>query len=55
MQLRFIGSDKSLGLRKGAVYKVKIYDSLNCIIVMWDTGLCPYSSPQSFAKNWEVA
>jgi hypothetical protein len=54
MKLRFIGTDGSMGLRKGRIYNVTIYDKLNHIVVAWSNGLCPYNSPQTLAKNWEA-
>lgn len=57
MLLRFIGADGSMGLKKGQVYIVKISTTLEHIIVKWtgvgSCGSCPYSSPQTFAANWE--
>ena len=59
MKLRFIGADGSMGLKHGEVYKVRLGNTWAHIIVdiMDEDGysmLCPYSSPQSFAKNWEA-
>jgi hypothetical protein len=59
MLLRFIGKDGSMGLKHGKKYNVTIGTSLDnrYITVTWtgEFGLarCPYSSPQSFAANWE--
>ena len=59
MLLRFIGKDGSMGLKHGRNYKVIIGTSSDNkhITVKWqsENGLCvcPYSSPQSFASNWE--
>lgn len=57
MLLRFIGTDGSMGLKKGQVYIVRISTTLEHIIVKWtgvdSCGSCPYSSPQTFAANWE--
>ena len=65
MYLRFIGSDGSMRLSHGKVYNVNLKTKGNYIWVtmpvfefrhnvfgMWK---CPYSSPQSFAANWEKA
>lgn len=65
MFLRFIGANGSMGLTYGEVYEVRIKtknDYIWVIIPMfqfrdkvfgkWE---CPYSSPQSFAANWEKA
>lgn len=59
MLLRFIGKDGSMGLRHGRNYKVTIGTSLDnrYITVKWQGKnkpcVCLYSSPQSFAANWE--
>ena len=59
MILRFIGKDNSMGLKHGKKYKVWIDTSLDgmYICVHWQgekkPQFCPYSSPQSFAANWE--
>ena len=61
MKLKFIGEDGSMGLRRGNVYTVTIgsLPSEPYIYVQWPVGLhktyyCPYSSPATLAKNWEV-
>ena len=53
MKLRFIGRDGSLGLRHRKIYNVNITSDKGFIVVHWNGGLCPYSAPQSFAKNWK--
>lgn len=57
MKLTFIGTDGSMGLRKGKTYRVEIktYKNSSLIYVDWDGGRCPYSSPAAFAKNWKEA
>ena len=58
MYLKFIGEDKSMGLRHGSIYKVKVTSDNNHIMVWWDFGwfksgkCCPYASLQSLAANW---
>ena len=58
MILRFIGKDKSMGLRKDELYPVKIMsqavcDNINILILRGDRWVaCEYSSPQTFAENW---
>ena len=54
IKLRFIGEDGSMGLRYRKIYKIGIECRLECICVYWDGGFCPYSSPQTFAANWEA-
>ena len=58
MILRFIGKDGSMGLKHGVKYRVSIKSEDIYIIVTWadrygKKRICPYSSPQSFADNWE--
>ena len=62
MELKFIGKDGSMGLKHGKVYPVKIesHPYGSAIYVQWEVGkgikrACPYSSPVTLAKNWEVA
>ena len=63
MYLRFIGANGSMGLTHGEEQEVRIKTKNDYIWVMipmfelrhkvfgkWE---CPYSSPQSFAANWE--
>lgn len=54
MRLRFIGTDGSMNLNHGKVYDVKVTSHKEYIWVkiglFWQ---CPYSSPQTFADNWE--
>ena len=53
MRLKFIGEDRSMGLRTNRVYRVEVRTSYNSIWVCIGNGWkCPYSSPQSFAANW---
>ena len=60
MKLRFIGADGSMKLRHGEVYDVRLSTLEDDIKVhAWSLDdsfyvFCPYSSPQSFAKNWEA-
>lgn len=57
MILRFIGANGSMGLKHGKTYSVSIKSQGEYIIVTWTTDnsiyRCPYSSPKSFAANWE--
>ena len=57
MYLRFIGKHGSMGLCNGKVYKVAVKTWLDYIWVVMPKSFgvwgCPYSSPQSFAANWE--
>ena len=53
IRLRFIGKDNSMGLRKGSIYDVWLSSESNYIWVQWNEGVCPYTSPKSFAMNWE--
>lgn len=54
--LRFIGTDGSMGLRKGKTYLVRIYTKLGRIVVNWgntENTVCPYSSLETLCENWE--
>lgn len=60
MLLRFIGKDGSMGLRHGKNYQTSINTSLDnrfiCLKWIDEDGkpcVCPYSSPQTLAMNWE--
>ena len=65
MYLKFIGANCSMGLTRGEVYevKIKIKDEYIWVIIpafelrhkVFGKWKCPYSSPQSFASNWEKA
>lgn len=52
--LRFIGKNGSMGLIHGEIYKVKIVSNNQHIWVYWNSGSCPYYSPQDLANNWEA-
>ena len=63
MKLRFIGVNGSMDLKHGEVYRVIIQSNGDYITVFVDNRdvisvpfptYIPYSSPQSFAKNWEA-
>lgn len=54
MYLRFIGTDGSMGLKFGKVYRVRVTSDNRYIYVQWDNGRCPYSSPQTLAANWRL-
>ena len=66
MKLRFIGADGSMGLKHGEVYETRPngrfcdrYFWLDVAHIHNDghseiIAVGPYSSPQSFAKNWEA-
>lgn len=53
MYLKFIGTDGSMGLEFGKIYKVKIRSIDEYIWVEWEDGHCSYSSPQTLACNWQ--
>jgi hypothetical protein len=53
LNLRFIGTDGSMGLERFKVYLVKVYSSRGFIWVEWSKGKkCPYTSPMALASNW---
>jgi hypothetical protein len=56
MQLKFIGTDGSMGLKRDNVYDVRIQSGESMIWVdIINLCKCPYESPQSFAANWSKA
>lgn len=56
MLAKFIGTDGSMGFKKGKIYNINIKEQLNTIEVrtrnerLW----CPYSSMEAFLKNWKI-
>ena len=59
MYLKFVGEDKSMGLSHGKMYNVRVKTKNNYIWVeisniLFSSWECPYSSPQSFAANWQL-
>lgn len=57
MLLKFIGENKSMGLRQGKIYDVTVKSDSRYLYVLWRTEqgkvmCCPYSSPAAFASNW---
>ena len=57
MILTFVGKDGSMNLKHGEKYDVIIKVKRNYFLVCWKDKLgaqhaCPYSSPQTFAANW---
>ena len=59
MYLKFVGKDKSMGLSHGKTYNVRVKTKNNYIWVeipniLFGSWKCPYSSPQSFAANWQL-
>ena len=56
MLLKFIGEDKSMGLKQGTSYNVNVFLRNGYIWVEWGYHkVCPYDSPQKFAENWAKA
>lgn len=59
MRLKFIGTNGSLGLKHGETYKIELKTGETYILAYIYNGTniipCPYSSPQTFAANWERA
>lgn len=56
MLLRFIGTDWSLGLRNGTLYRVSVSpgNAVQPYIIMRAPVYCPYASDEAFWKNWAV-
>jgi hypothetical protein len=57
MKLRYIGEDKSMGLKKDKVYNVKIHAYYDRIWVHTEEKNrvinCPYNSIKLLLENWE--
>jgi hypothetical protein len=54
----FVGTDDSMGLRKGTAYNIQVYATTqHPVVVMIDNGneviRCPYSSVDTFLQNWD--
>ena len=55
MVAKFIGKDRSMGFRKGNLYRLKTCIGKKLIYAEDESGLfCYYSSIESFLKNWKV-
>lgn len=53
MFLKYIGNNGSMGLTNGETYKVDVISKDHFIWVQWGfCKVCPYDSPENFAKNW---
>ena len=53
MKARFVGSDGSMGFRKGKVYDVRLFTTDNYVWVQYRGVTCPYSSFSKLLENWE--
>lgn len=64
MKMKFIGTDGSMGLRKGYVYNVKaikgpLFQRYNLWVEIENSLIttqtrCPYDSFEAFFKNWQI-
>lgn len=56
MKLLFIGTDGSLGLKKGETYDAAVIIKDSHIVVKIPSKLvsCPYTTLHNFLSNWEV-
>lgn len=55
MLYKFIGRNGSMGFMNGQIYNLKLYqDNKGKIVIESNKGYCPYSSMESFNKNWKV-
>lgn len=52
----FIGTNGSMGFKKGKIYNINIKEQLNVIVLRTMDGKlwCPYSSMEAFYKNWKI-
>lgn len=57
IRLRFIGTDGSMGLKRGRIYLASVYTMRGYICVTWGENnpnkVCPYSSLKTLCENWE--
>ena len=55
MIAEFIGTDRSMGFRKGKRYEIRTACKHNYIYVLEERGLwCPYQSVEAILKNWKI-
>lgn len=55
MIAEFIGTDRSMGFRKGKRYQIRTVCKNNYIYVLEERGLwCPYQSVETILKNWKI-
>lgn len=57
LKLEFVGTDGSMGLRKGRTYNIRLFVDNGYIWAEWvdtygNVRQCPYSSLSSFCANW---
>lgn len=57
IKLRFIGTDGSMGLKRGRIYLASVYTTCGYIWVAWGENnpnkVYPYSSLKTLCENWE--
>ena len=55
MIAEFIGTDGSMGFRKGKIYHIRTACKNNYIYVLEERGLwCPYDSVEAILRNWKI-
>ena len=55
MLYKFIGNNGSMGFIKNQIYDLELYqDKRGYVLAKTRTHYCPYSSMESFNKNWKV-
>nr|DAF04151.1 MAG TPA: hypothetical protein [Caudoviricetes sp.] len=50
----FIGSDGSMGLRRGQVMPLSVYMGNGRLFACWNGGCCPYDTVEAFSRNWRL-
>lgn len=50
----FIGSDGSMGLRRGQVMPLSVYVGNGRLLACWGCGCCPYDTVEAFSRNWRL-
>lgn len=50
----FIGSDGSMGLRRGQTMPLSVYMWNGRIWACWNGWCCPYDTVEAFSRNWRL-
>ena len=53
-EFEFIGTDGSLGFKKGEVYKLQVSTDERYVKIVFVGVKCIYSSVRNFMKNWRL-
>lgn len=50
----FIGSDGSMGLRRGQIVPLSVHFGNGTLWACWKGGSCPYDTIAAFSRNWRL-